>query len=221
MIQQKNVLNKGFVRLLNTMGDDYTIVESARISYGGSKKTPEQDEKLIRYLMKNNHTSPFEMVDFRFHIKLPIFIMRQLVRHRTANINEYSARYSILNNDYYVPKTIRKQSSKNKQCSELDSKIELNTFSVYEIQQLCEQAYTLYTSLLNRGASREISRMVLPVNFYTEVIWKNDLSNILKFLNLRNHDHSQIEMQLYAKAIEELITPIVPVTMKTYHDLAK
>lgn len=213
-MNQINVLDKGFVRLVDHMGDDAAIVQAARVSYGEGTKTVNEDRGLIRYLLRNKHTSPLEMVEFKFHLKLPIFVARQLIRHRTANVNEVSARYSVMKEEFYLPSTVRGQSGKNKQCSEG----EIKSYFVSDLSNVCGMAYEEYEQAIKEGVSREQARMTLPVNLYTEMYWKMDLHNLLHFIRLRNHSHAQLEIQVYAKAMLELITPIVPLTVEAFND---
>lgn len=197
------------------MGDDSAIVQAARVSYGEGTKTINEDRGLIRYLLRHKHTSPLEMVEFKFHIKLPIALARQHIRHRTANVNEVSARYSVMKEEFYLPSTVRGQSDKNKQCSEgelLDSEFPLL------LEQFSNHAYEEYLQAIKEGVSREQARLILPVNIYTEMYWKIDLHNLLHYIKLRNHSHAQQEIQEYARAMLELITPIVPITVEAFND---
>jgi thymidylate synthase (FAD) len=212
-------LDKGFVRLVDVMGDDSSIVQAARVSYGKGTKTVHEDRGLIRYLMRHKHTTPFEMVEFKFHVKLPIFVARQWIRHRTANVNEYSGRYSEMKDEFYLPSTeqIRTQSIINKQ-GRADEK--LPSEHVEQILQSTEAHYDasfeLYQSLLEKGLTRELSRMVLPVSNYTEWYWKIDLHNLFHFLKLRLDAHAQYEIRVYAEAMAELVKEIVPLAWEAY-----
>lgn len=214
----KNVLNHGFVRLVDKMGDDSTIVRSARVSYGDGNKTKREDEKLIEYLLKNKHWTPFEMVVFTFHVKLPIFIARQWMRHRAGSYNEISARYSVMKDEFYVPDydRIQGQSLLNKQCSgellEIDDQIAAK--SMIEIAN--QNAYETYKDLIDLGVARELARVVLPVSTYTEFYWKVDLRNLFNFLELRLHNHAQYEIRVYAEAITEIIQDIIPMSLKSF-----
>ena len=217
----------GFIALVDAMPRlvpegltaDSAIVQSARVSYGQGTKMVSEDRGLVRYLMRHHHSTPFEMVEFKFHIAMPIFIARQWIRHRTANVNEYSARYSIMPDRFYRPSidNVRKQSKSNRQGGE--GPIDAGTAE--EFLQLLENAeanYQKYTELTEKGVAREIARAVLPVSVYTEWYWKCDLHNIFHFLSLRMDPHAQIEIQDYAKAMYELIKPIVPVACEAFED---
>lgn len=214
-MSQINVLDKGFVRLVDHMGDDSRIVQSARVSYADGTKTVREDKGLIDYLMRHRHTSPFEQVEFTFHIKLPLFIMAQLVRHRTSNLNQMSARYSVMKDEFYIPEKIRLQDNNNKQGSEF-SEVEDEQYFIQIFQKNANQSYKDYETLLEAGVAREMARMVLPQNLYTEVYWKQDLHNLLHLIKLRMDSHAQWEIQQYANAMYELIQPIVPWTIESW-----
>lgn len=217
-----DVLNCGYARLVDSMGNDLAIVRSARVSYAADWRSGENegsDEKLIRYLWQNKHTSPFEAVEFQFEIKCPIFIARQWHRHRTFSYNEVSARYTELLEEFYVPapEHIGKQSNTSKQSRILniwDSGAELtdNEANSSLIADSLESSYKIYRALLHRGVHREIARSVLPVATYTRFFAKGNLRNWLHFLELRLDKHAQYEIRVYAEAIKELIRPIIPVT---------
>nr|DAX36681.1 MAG TPA: FAD-dependent thymidylate synthase [Caudoviricetes sp.] len=202
----KKYLDHGHVVLLDVMGSDEDIEYAARMSYANGTRTVSQTQSLLDFLMRHEHTSPFEMVEIKFQIKMPIFVMRQLVRHRSASLNEVSLRYSKATDEFYVPALSRMntQSSSNKQCSSeelIDWPAETrNLISVFN-----ENAYDGYTALLDSGLSREIARGILPVNGYTEVVWKIDLKNLMHFLKLRLHSHAQKEIQWLAQAMYELL----------------
>ncbi len=226
--QQFDVLDKGFIRVIDYMGSDNSIVQAARVSYGSGTKTTQDDEALIRYLLKNKHTTPFEMCEIKFHIKAPIFVARQWLRHRTANVNEYSARYSILEEDYYLPvkENISYQSKSNKQGrgSHIESQ---NADQIIEkIDNISKEAFDTYNTLIGKNdtksddefLSREIARVVLPVNTYTQFYWKIDLHNLLHFLRLRIHPHAQYEIRVYAQLILDIIKKWVPSTYKAFND---
>ncbi len=219
MIAEQKVLDKGFVRLLEVMGDDLSIVQAARVSYGQGAKGDDKDKKLIRYLYTHKHTSPFEMVEFKFHVRCPIFVARQWIRHRTWNYNEYSMRYSDAISDYYVPATWRKQDVKNKQGSTDPLSAEVNEELREKYRRQCDEAFKLYDELIRDGIAREMARFVVPVGTYTEFYGKIDLGNLLKFLMLRDDPHAQWEIQVYARAIKELVQPHVPWTMEIYDEL--
>lgn len=218
-----NVLNHGYVRLVDSMGSDLDIVRAARHSFDAAWRSGEDekgDEKLLRYLLKNGHTSPFEMVEFKFEVKAPIFVFRQWHRHRMWNYNEVSARYTELPDEWYVPeeKQIGVQSQDNKQSRDLSDNdyAEVIHDSIDEANQ---RSYSTYKLLVEHGCPRELARSVLPVGMYSAMFAKIDLHNLLHFLKLRDHSHAQYEIQVYARAIRDLITPIVPVTMELWKDL--
>lgn len=229
-----NVLDKGFVTYVDHLGSDLRIVESARISYKSPSKGEEQDEKLLRYLWRNKHTSPFEQCSITYNIKMPIFIMRQFVRHRTFRINEQSARYTKMTPDFYYPSVWRQQDIKNIQGSTVGNDWCTNPNLVvphrddmghmgesdadYYLKEHCEYSYELYNSMLTAGIAREMARMVLPVNLYTEIYVNCDLHNLLHFIQLRFHDHAQWEIQQYAKAMFDIVEKIYPKTAKIFKD---
>lgn len=214
-------LNYGFVRLIDIMGDDSSIVQAARVSYGKGTKTVNEDRGLIRYLMRHRHTTPFEMVEFKFHIKLPIFVARQWIRHRTANVNEYSGRYSEMKDEFYIPELeqIRFQSQINKQ-GRSEETLDENTSK--EILQLLKanqlKSYEDYKALLDKGLTREIARITLPLSNYTEWYWKIDLHNLFHFLNLRLDSHAQYEIRVYAEAIANIVKVVVPLAWEAFED---
>ena len=217
----------GFIALVDAMPRlvpegqtaDSAIVQSARVSYGQGTKMVSEDRGLVRYLMRHRHSTPFEMVEFKFHIAMPIFIARQWIRHRTANVNEYSARYSIMPDRFYRPdiENVRKQSKTNRQGGE--GPIDAGTADEFlKLLESAEANYQKYLDLTERGVARELARAVLPVSVYTEWYWKCDLHNIFHFLSLRMDPHAQIEIQEYARAMYELIKPIVPVASEAFED---
>ena len=212
-----NVLDHGFVRYVDHMGSDQRIVESARLSYNSPSKGEEQDKKLLAYLYKNKHTSPFEMVKITFNVKMPIFVMRQWVRHRMQNMNEVSARYTELPKEFYIPTEWRLQDTKNKQGSNGVIYDFPDGDPIKEVvSNHLDHAYGLYEELLANGVAREMARMVLPVNIYTEIYCCWDLKNLLHFLALREDSHAQSEIQEYAKAIKSMLIEIFPWTMEAY-----
>lgn len=237
-----NVLDHGFVRYIDHMGDDRRIVEAARISYKSPSKGDEQDKKLINYLWKNRHTSPFEMVKLTLNIKLPIFVMRQYVRHRMQNLNEVSARYTVLPEEFYIPTKWRKQDQKNKQGSieeedwntpsthgiPLDKHaggwnrpdearwVSKNEYLTEIVKDHCEASYLLYQRLLEQGVSREMARMVLPINIYTEIYACWDLKNLLHFITLREEGHAQAEIRDYGTAVKTICKEFFPWTLEAY-----
>lgn len=209
----------GLVRLVDSMGDDASIVQAARVSYGAGTKTSREDEGLLRYLLNNKHTSPFEMVQLKFHVKLPIFVARQWIRHRTGSFNEVSARYSVLPSEFYIPavEDITTQDPKNRQ-ARTDEQVPYAATARAGIAMQSEQSYARYEALLEMGVARELARMVLPLNIYTEWYWALNLKNLLDFLHLRMDSHAQREIQVYARAILTLIEPIVPVTIALWKE---
>ena len=232
LYQPINVLDHGFVRVIDYMGDDSAIVQSARVSYGKGTKKISNDQGLIKYLMRHRHSTPFEMCEIKFHIKLPIFIARQWIRHRTANVNEYSARYSILDKEFYIPsiENIASQSTINNQGrgEVLSSEEASNVISILKAD--AEQTYANYESLLNEsseggvldenrsGIARELARMNLTLNTYTQWYWKIDLNNLLHFLALRADDHAQYEIKVYADAMLDIVRKWVPITYSAFDD---
>jgi len=196
---------------------DFAIVQAARVSYGLGTKRAEDDRGLIRYLMRHRHTSPFEMVEFKFHCVLPIFVARQWIRHRTANVNEYSGRYSVMPGRFYRPKEVRGQSSRNKQCSE-GTVDEQTADEFFKYLDRAAQQYEEYERLVEKGFARELARIGFPLNLYTEWYWKCDLHNIFHFLELRLHPTAQKEIRDYAQAMFALIRPIVPVSCEAFVD---
>jgi thymidylate synthase (FAD) len=217
-------LDKGFVRLVDYMGSDSSITQAARVSYGAGTKTLNDDTALIRYLLRHKHTTPFEMCEIKLHIKAPIFVARQWLRHRTANVNEYSARYSIMEHDYYLPKTeqVCYQSKSNKQGrSEVISE-PLNAEIRGKIQDITEKSFEIYDGFISEDVNlaKEIARGVLPVNVYTQFYWKIDLHNLLHFLKLRIDPHAQYEIRIYAEAILSLVKEWVPITYQAFVDYA-
>jgi len=214
-------LDKGFVRLIDVMGDDAAIVQAARVSYGSGTKKVLEDRGLIRYLLRHAHTTPFEMVEFKFHVKLPIFVARQWIRHRTANVNEYSGRYSEMKDEFYTPNPndIRPQSVLNKQGRSeetLPDGIAEQAAIAFKAGQ--DEAYAQYQEFLEQGIAREIARINLPVSNYTEWYWKIDLHNLFHFLRLRIDSHAQYEIRVFAEAIAELVKPFVPHAWEAFED---
>lgn len=240
---KKDVLDKGFVRIvehetlqynndeqkyvpvsnLAVYGSDNAIVQAARTSYGKGTKNINDDRALIRYLLRNEHTSPFEMAEIKLHMKMPIFVARQIVRHRTANLNEVSGRYSILKDEFYIPdhEQISPQSKNNKQGR--DGNFDTNTTSIIQtiLKESSEFCFEQYNELLdeeNFNLARELSRIILPLNTYTEWYWKIDIHNLLHFLKLRLHPHAQYETRMYAQAIYDLVQPFFPLTFEAFDD---
>lgn len=203
------VLDHGFIRVIDYMGNDAAIVQAARISYGQGTKTPQQDKALIFYLMRHGHTTPFEACEIKLHVKLPIFVARQWVRHRTANINEFSARYSIFEDDFYQPEV---QELRHKTPLEPEKAHSM----VQALQEETQRAYALYKELLDAQVTREQARMVLPTNIYTQWYWKIDLHNLLHFLEVRTESNAQYEIRVYAEKILEIVKQWVPVAYESF-----
>lgn len=206
------------VELIDCMGDDSAIVQAARVSYGAGTKTPSNDTALIRYLLRHRHTTPFEMVEFKFRIKCPIFVARQHMRHRTASINEVSARYSVIQDEYYTPAPFRKQSNDNKQGSAgaIDEATNHELTERYTL--LCEHAFELYEYMLEKGVSRELARCVLPQSTMTHFYWKINLHNLLHYLKLRMDPHAQWEIQELARMMYEHVKVKVPIAAQAFED---
>lgn len=206
--QEFKILDHGFIRLIDYMGDDSAIVQAARVSYGAGTKAVSEDKALINYLIKHKHTSPLEMCEIKFHLKMPIFIARQWIRHRTASVNEYSARYSILSNEFYVPEPsrIQKQSKNNKQGSGEALTPEMAARVAQILQEDANKCYSHYEEMLGGEIelARELARMNLTLNYYTEFYWKINLHNFLHFINLRAHPHAQYEIRVYAEKLLEI-----------------
>ncbi|HLB07638.1 MAG TPA: FAD-dependent thymidylate synthase [Alphaproteobacteria bacterium] len=256
------VLDHGFIRVVDYMGDDAAIVQAARVSYGHGTKRVSEDKGLIHYLMRHKHTTPFEMCEIKYHVKLPIFVARQWIRHRTANVNEYSARYSILDNEFYIPdrdylmsrrlerqiehdlaygqpdlfgkpelphpRHLAAQSQTNRQGREGILSLEEASDVLEWIKEESAREYTIYTKLLNenpdgtvvdpnrQGIARELARMVLPANIYTQWYWKIDLHNLFHFIALRADPHAQYEIRAYAEAIAETVKRWVPIAYEAF-----
>ena len=224
------VLDHGFVRVVDYMGDDGAVVQAARVSYGRGTKRVSEDQGLINYLMRHRHTTPFEMCEIKYHVKLPIFVARQWIRHRTANVNEYSARYSILDNEFYIPapEHLGAQARGNRQGrgEVLEGAEAKRVFEL--LKNDSEQLYAHYSEMLNedergaardparQGLARELARMNLSLNFYTQWYWKTDLHNLLGFLSLRADPHAQYEIRVYAEAMLETVRRWVPMTFAAF-----
>jgi len=211
--QEIRVLDRGFVRLIDYMGGDESIVQAARVSYGAGTKSVREDRGLVNYLMRHRHTTPFEMVELKFHVKLPIFVARQWIRHRTANVNEQSLRYSIMPDEFYVPdeKAIGLQSRSNRQGREAEAvSPELRARVLAILTGVPESVYPLYQELIEAGLARELARIALPVSAYTEWYWKINLHNLLHFISLRADAHAQHEIREYAKALATCANAVAP-----------
>lgn len=224
MIEAK-VLDHGHIRLVDHMGNDLSVVRAARVSYAAEWRSGNDDgadARLIRYLLKNKHTSPFEHVSFTFEVKAPIFVFRQWHRHRTWSFNEVSARYTELDMGFYVPppEHIGVQSKDNKQVRDMFAgDLDEARLSSQQIRVACETAFTAYRSLLIAGCPREIARGVLPVNAYSRMFATIDLHNLLQFLRLRDHSHAQYEIRVYAQAMRSMIEQYVPATLAAFDEL--
>ena len=226
------VLDQGFIRVIDYMGDDGAVVQAARVSYGRGTKKISEDRGLIRYLMRHHHTTPFEMCEIKFHVKLPVFVARQWIRHRTASVNEYSARYSILNREFYIPapEQLSTQSQENRQGrgNVLQGEEAVRVLDI--LREDSARNYADYQEMLNEddegnvidpkrnGLARELARMNLPLNIYTEWYWKCDLHNLLHFLSLRADPHAQHEIRVYADAMMEALRAWVPITAEAFED---
>ena len=226
------ILDHGFIRVIDYMGDDAAIVQAARVSYGAGTRSVSDDRGLIRYLMRHRHSTPFEMCEIKFHIKLPIFIARQWIRHRTANVNEYSARYSILDREFYLPSPdqLALQSATNRQGRGDVVTPEVAAEVLHLLRRDAEQTYATYEHLLNDDGTgevrdpglpqlaRELARMNLTLNTYTQWYWKCDLHNLLHFLSLRIDHHAQYEIRVYAEQMGQLVAAWVPLAWEAFRD---
>jgi len=231
LYQPTPVLDHGFVRVIDYMGDDAAVVQAARVSYGKGTKRVSEDRGLIQYLMRHRHTTPFEMCEIKFHVKLPIFVARQWIRHRTANVNEYSARYSILDKEFYIPapEQLAAQSTANRQGrgDALEGEDAARVLAL--LRDDAERVYASYAEMLNedeagrvtdgkrQGLARELARMNLSLNFYTQWYWKTDLYNLMNFLSLRADAHAQYEIRVYAEAMLGMLSRWVPMTAEAFY----
>lgn len=215
------VLDHGFVRVIDYMGDDAAITQAARVSYGRGTKSVQNDEGLIRYLMRHWHSTPFEMCEIKLHVKLPIFVARQWIRHRTANVNEYSARYSILDREFYIPgpDELAAQSAINNQGRDKALETDKATRVLDILKSDAMRCYDHYEEMIaQNGLARELARMNLPANVYTQWYWKIDLHNLFHFLRLRADNHAQYEIRVYARVICEIVKDWVPVAYAAFQD---
>jgi len=197
------LLDKGYVELQDFMGDDLAIVNAARVSFLGESKGDQKDQKLLNYLLRHAHTSPFEMVEFKLRVKCPLFVARQWMRHRVWNYNEVSRRYTSEELDFYIPDTWRLQSTDNKQCSQGDAEQAMQQQFTTQMQQQVDNALATYNQMIDAGIAREQARMVLPQNMYTTFVAKVDGHNLMHFMKLRMDEHAQHEIRVYADAIYE------------------
>jgi thymidylate synthase (FAD) len=218
------VLDHGLVRVIDYMGDDSAIVQAARVSYGAGTKHVQNDEGLIRYLMRHWHSTPFEMCEIKLHVKLPVFVARQWIRHRTANVNEYSARYSILDREFYIPEPaqLAAQSVVNNQGRGATLQGEEAARVLEMLKSDAARSYDHYTDMLSQdgqqGLARELARMNLPMNIYTQWYWKTDLHNLFHFLRLRADAHAQYEIRVYADIIAQITRDWVPLAFAAFED---
>ena len=218
------VLDHGFIRVIDYMGNDSSIVQAARVSYGEGTKKARDDKGLINYLMRHWHSTPFEMCELKLHIKLPVFVARQWIRHRTANVNEYSARYSILDKEFYIPEkaNLASQSNSNNQgrgdpIGDEEAKKVITTLKTDSLR--CYENYEAMLSSKNqKGLARELARMNLPMNIFTQWYWKTDLHNLFNFLRLRNDEHAQFEIRVYAEIICQIVKAWVPLAYEAFEE---
>ena len=224
LYEAKEVLDHGFVRVIDYMGDDAAICQAARVSYGRGTKSVQNDEGLIRYLMRHWHSTPFEMCEIKLHVKLPVFVARQWIRHRTANVNEYSARYSILDREFYIPapEHINAQSVVNNQGRGVALEGEEAARVLEILKADSTRCYDNYEAMISQdgqdGLARELARMNLPANIYTQWYWKVDLHNLFHFLRLRADTHAQYEIRVYADAICAVVADWVPAAYRAFED---
>lgn len=214
-------LDKGFVRLVDYLGGDARIVQSARVSYGAGTKTVREDKGLINYLMKNDHTSPFEQVVLTFHCKMPIFVARQWVRHRTARLNEISGRYSVMKDEFYLPEAdqVRLQSKNNKQGrSEETIPLDEAMALISKLEQSNADTYRDYEEMLEAGLARELARINLPLSLYTEWYWQIDLHNLFHFIHLRADAHAQFEIRVFALALAQCAKAVAPLAYEAFEE---
>lgn len=219
--QEIPVLDKGFVRMVDYMGGDERIVQAARVSYGSGTKTYRQDRGLIHYLIRNWHTSPFEQVQLTFHTKMPIFVARQWVRHRTARLNEISGRYSVMKDEFYVPdpSQVRFQSESNKQGRSEECLPESEALEIIRLMEEEQRAvYGNYQAMLDKGVARELARSNLPLSLYTEWYWQIDLHNLFHFLALRMDPHAQYEIKVYAEAMAKCAQAVAPLAYEAFEE---
>ncbi|UFN50546.1 FAD-dependent thymidylate synthase [Roseomonas sp. OT10] len=226
------VLDHGFVRVIDYMGDDAAVVQAARVSYGRGTRAANEDRGLIRYLMRHRHSTPFEMGEIKFHVKLPIFVARQWIRHRTANVNEYSARYSVMDREFYIPapEHLAAQSADNRQGRGAVLEGEEAARVLALLREDSTRNYDHYVEMLNEdatgqaldagraGLARELARMNLTLNAYTQWYWKTDLHNLMGFLSLRADSHAQHEIRVYAEAMLRVLDAWVPLTAEAFRD---
>ncbi len=220
---RRPVLSHGFVALVDYMGNDAAIVQAARVSYGQGTKSFRDDRGLIRYLMRHRHTTPFEMVEYKFLIRLPIFVARQFIRHRSGSFNEFSARYSIMTDEYEVPppEEVRRQSTRNRQGRAEALPPETVDRFRSDLDRVSRDAYAVYTQALEAGVARETARLVLPVAYYTQWYWKTNLWNLFHFLSLRLDPHAQEEIRLYAAEIARIARVVAPTAFEAFEEFQR
>lgn len=230
LFQSQPVLDHGFLRVVDYMGDDTSVVQAARVSYGRGTKTVREDRGLIRYLMRHKHTTPFEMCEIKLHVKLPIFVARQWIRHRTASVNEYSARYSLLDKEFYIPaaENLAAQSTENRQGRGPTLSEEQAKFVMQTLQDDADRNFAHYLSFLNEdyngqvvdpdrpGLTRELARIGLSLNTYTQWYWKTNFHNLLHFLQLRTDPHAQFEIRVYADLLLDIVRRWVPLSYEAF-----
>ncbi len=219
--QEIPVLDKGFVRLVDYLGGDSRIVQAARVSYGAGTKSYRQDRGLIHYLLRNWHTSPFEQVQLTFHTKMPIFVARQWVRHRTARLNEISGRYSVMKDEFYLPEPdqVRFQSESNKQARSDEALPFDEAMRIIEMMEEEQKAvYSNYTAMIEKGVARELARSNLPLSLYTEWYWQIDLHNLFSFLELRMDAHAQYEIRVFAEAMAKCAKAVAPMAYEAFEE---
>lgn len=214
-MKEYKVLDKGFVRLIDFLGGDNAVVQAARVSHGEGLKGEEKDKKLIKFLLKHQHLTPFEHSIFKFHIKCPIFVARQWFRHRWASYNEISGRYTEYPDEYYMPEKLRGQSEKDKQSSEF-IEIEGEKEILNEIKELQEKIFEFYKRLLEKGIAKELARIILPLSTYTEFYWTVNARSLMNFINLRTDIHAQWEIRQYAEVIAEIFKEKMPWTYEAF-----
>lgn len=214
------VLSHGYVVLVDYMGNDNAIVQAARVSYGMGTKSVRDDRGLIRYLMRHRHTTPFEMVELKFLVRLPIYVARQWIRHRTASVNEYSARYSVIPDEFDLPppEDVRRQSGRNRQGRGEALPPEAVTAFRTGLDQVSREAYQVYLKALESGVARETARLVLPLAYYTEWYWKTDLHNLFHFLSLRLDPHAQEEIRRYAAELARIGRAVCPIAFDAFDE---
>ncbi len=213
-LKEKNVLDKGFVKLVDFMGGDNAVVQAARVSFGKGVTNDERDKKLLFFLMANHHETPFEHSVFKFHIKCPIFVARQWFRHRISSYNEISGRYAEMKEEFCVPDVLRSQKARNYKYTEVES--ELNAELLAKIEKHFQDSYELYHELLEKGVAKEHARIVLPLSLYTQFYWTINARSLMNFLNLRMDDHAQYEIREFANAINEMFGEYMPWTQEAF-----